>query len=398
MDKNIRIDVSVIIPIYNVAKYLPDTIQYLMNQTYRNFEVICVDDHSSDESYQMLRNYQKSFEKLHVIRNAQNQGAGECRNIGLEEAVGEYVLFLDADDEFENHLVEKLYTYARKQNADTVIYYTGHFTDGESIRYIPDRKGKNKVYMQDYPVINSPGEQPNLYELITNSPFDKLVKRQILLEHHIRFPKYPHTNDMCYSYESVLCANKVVYLDEVLYFHRRDRKGSITSNFAHIRSYIVNVLEDIYVLEKERGISTVQERAYWKFALHRIYQALYMIPVEHRDILLRQAHDFLNQYYVPFREENQGYSILSEKLWEFILSDNVTRKYSEILRESQLVNWRHNKSWITVWLNCSLANALDKKDKLTDYYIDEEELNCHQIVCIAKRLLYIKLRKVKYNL
>lgn len=392
--KNMNVAVSVIIPVYNVAQYLPHTLKCLMDQSFQSFEVICVDDNSSDESYQVLMEYKKHFPKLHVIKNNQNQGAGECRNIGLNAATGTFVLFLDADDEFESSLIENIYTQVNKEKADVVIYYTGHFTDGETTRIVPDRKGANQVNLNGYPIIDRPGEQPNLYELITNSPFDKLVKREILMKHHIRFPRYPHTNDMSYSYESVLCANKVVFLDEVLYFHRRDREGSITTNFSRTHSYIVNVLEDIYKFEKSRGISVEQEEAYWKFALHRIYQALYSIPAEHQEPLLKQANAFLKQYYFPFLNMMQEESFLRDNLLKLISKNDITQKYADILRKSQIENWSKHKEHFMIFINNLLATTLYKRDKLTDYFVNEEALKYKQISNITIRILSTKLRKI----
>lgn len=391
MKRNERISVSVIIPIYNVAQYLPHTLKCLEKQTENNFEVIFVDDHSSDESYDILMNCEKKFTWVKVIRNEKNLGAGECRNVGLEHAAGEYVLFLDADDDFENDLIDVAYRNAKSQNADVLVYYTGHFTDGEGNKCVPDRKGKNVVYIVGYPVLEQARHQSYIYEIITNSPFDKLVKRNLLLDNHIRFSKYLRTNDMSYSYESILCANRIFFLDKVLYFHRRDRVGSITNGARTQKSYIVDVLQDIYCFEKEKGMPANQEQAYWKFVLHRIYHAINIISEPHREELIIRARIFLKQYYLPFAVSSRNKSILCEKLWNGIENDRVSRPYTDILRTCQIELWGKNKITLLVLLNQIVAEFLYRRDKLTDYYVDEELLGKYQLYCVVKSLLISKI-------
>ena len=127
-------------------------------------------------------------------------------------------------------MIQKLFSKCKKEDADVVVYYTGHFINGSKKKFIPDRKGINEVYINTYPVMHASDKPIYIYELITNSAFDKLVRRKYLIDSQIRFQRYPYTEDMGYSYEIIMGAAKVVFLNKVMYFHRREREGSLSQH------------------------------------------------------------------------------------------------------------------------------------------------------------------------
>jgi glycosyltransferase involved in cell wall biosynthesis len=112
--------ISVIVPVYNVEKYLPRCIESILNQTYRNFELILVDDGSTDRSGQICDEYKVKDERIRVLHKP-NGGQSEARNEGIEQARGEYINFFDADDFAEKDILEYLISLARKYNADLVV-------------------------------------------------------------------------------------------------------------------------------------------------------------------------------------------------------------------------------------------------------------------------------------
>ena len=114
------VKISVVLPVYNVANYLRKCLDSLVNQTFKDFEVICVDDGSTDKSTKILEEYQKKDNRIKILQQ-QRGGAGAARNLGLGHAQGKYVQFLDSDDYFESNLLEEMYTRAEKYDADLVV-------------------------------------------------------------------------------------------------------------------------------------------------------------------------------------------------------------------------------------------------------------------------------------
>ena len=112
--------ISIIIPIYNVEKYLRQALDSLVNQVFTDFEVICVDDGSKDNSSNIIDEYRLKDSRFYKV-SQKNSGAGIARNNGLKQAKGKYVLFLDADDYFEKDLLKVLYEQAELNNADISV-------------------------------------------------------------------------------------------------------------------------------------------------------------------------------------------------------------------------------------------------------------------------------------
>ena len=116
-----EIKVSVIIPVYNTENYLRECLDSVLAQTLREIEVICVDDGSTDNSLNILKEYQNKDTRI-VVLTQENRSAGAARNYGLSIAKGKYLSFLDSDDFFDKELLRKAYKNAEKNNADIVVY------------------------------------------------------------------------------------------------------------------------------------------------------------------------------------------------------------------------------------------------------------------------------------
>ena len=115
-------NISVIMPLYNAAKYLPEALQSVLNQTYKDFELICINDCSTDDTGKILVDFQRRDKRIRILGNTKRLGAGPSRNRGLEAANGEYVIFLDGDDIFEEELLEKAHITMEKYHTDIVMF------------------------------------------------------------------------------------------------------------------------------------------------------------------------------------------------------------------------------------------------------------------------------------
>ena len=113
--------ISIIVPVYNQEKYLSKCLDNILEQTYKNFELICVDDGSTDNSQNILKKYEKLDGRVEVLYQ-KNSGAAVARNKGLSRAVGDYILFLDSDDEFDNNLLKVCTESINRKRVDTLVY------------------------------------------------------------------------------------------------------------------------------------------------------------------------------------------------------------------------------------------------------------------------------------
>lgn len=114
--------VTIIIPVYNSEKYLKQCLDSVINQTLEKIEIICIDDKSTDNSLNILKEYRNNDKRIKIIENSGNKGTGYTRNIGLKEALGEYIMLLDADDWYETETCEKAYNQINN-NKDDIVFF-----------------------------------------------------------------------------------------------------------------------------------------------------------------------------------------------------------------------------------------------------------------------------------
>ena len=112
--------VSIIVPVYNVEKYLAECLESILSQTFTEFECILVDDHSPDKCPDICDEYAKKDKRIKVIHKKENEGSSQARKTGISEAIGDYILFTDSDDWIESKMAERLYTLAKLDNYDIV--------------------------------------------------------------------------------------------------------------------------------------------------------------------------------------------------------------------------------------------------------------------------------------
>jgi glycosyltransferase involved in cell wall biosynthesis len=215
--------VSIVIPVYNVEKYLRECLDSILNQSLRDIEVICVDDGSKDNSLKILEEYSQKDSRLSVIIQ-KNQGAGAARNIGLERATGEYVLFFDSDDYILEGALEKLYNHAQSKNADITICRS--FKCFEQEKDLQEISYSVKTKLLDGKTDFSPKDiADNIYQFCVGWPWDKLYKLSFVKENKLEFQNLRHSNDTFFVLFSLALAEKISILEENLIVHRYHNKS-----------------------------------------------------------------------------------------------------------------------------------------------------------------------------
>ena len=210
--------VSVIIPVYNVEKYLRECLDSVINQTLKDIEIICVNDGSTDNSLEILREYEKQDSRIKII-DKKNEGAGAARNLGLKSAHGEYIIFFDSDDYMDITALEKLYQNITDTNADISICKSYEFHDGEENKRVMDYAIKNQLI--DNKSVFSPQEvNKYIFQFCIGWPWDKLYRREFVLKNGLLFQNLHHSNDTRFVLLSLACANKISIIKDCLVNHR----------------------------------------------------------------------------------------------------------------------------------------------------------------------------------
>lgn len=218
--------ISVILPIYNVDKYLNAALDSIINQTFgfENLEVIMVDDCSSDNSGRIMDEYASKYENFIAIHLDKNSGsAGKPRNVGLDKASADYILFLDSDDEFMPDICEKLYNTILNEDADAVT--------ANALCIRGDEEFPDIRYFEDFNVIFP---NKNLEQFKSFRLWGTLYRKSLIDKYDMKFIKAATNDDLHFVYNYYLHSSKIIYLNEymgVKYYERDvDEHVSLTHN------------------------------------------------------------------------------------------------------------------------------------------------------------------------
>lgn len=259
-----RAEISIIIPVYNVEKYLRQCLDSILNQTFQNFEIICIDDGSTDKSLEILEEYKRNDDRF-VIISQENSGAGMARNKGIETARGKYVQFLDGDDYFEVKMLEKLYNCAEKFDADIAVC-SSRKVDENGV--VIESGNPNFPLNLDLIHIEKPFNYKDfpedIFTLIGAAPWNKLYKRNLIESNNLRYPKLIGPDDMCFVNMVNVCAEKIVAIPDELINYRFNRAGSVQTYRANHAIDIIKA--GIYIKEFliKKNIYNLVENAYFK--------------------------------------------------------------------------------------------------------------------------------------
>lgn len=218
--------VSVIVPVYNVEKYLEECLDSIINQTLEDIEIICVDDKSADNSLNILKRYKEKDTRIKIIEHNANKGLGSTRNTALDVARGEYIMFVDSDDWLEPEACEEAYSKIKSSNCDFVCF--------NSTKVYMDKR-KKVLYMSSlYKVATNVNKQIiNLNEL--KVPFfnscevwNKIYDRKFIENNHLRFTNEKiFAEDVLFFIQIVLSNGTFTLLNKSLYNYRMHDNNSV---------------------------------------------------------------------------------------------------------------------------------------------------------------------------
>lgn len=313
---------SVVIPIYNMEKYLKKCVNSVINQTYKNLEILLIDDGSTDKSSEICDDFLKVDKRIKVFHKT-NGGLSDAKNFGIKKSKGKYVTFVDADDWIEKNMYETMLLKMKECDADISI--CGRFIDyenGKSVKWyncneLEMTKEQSLIYL-------------NSFYNFDMASWDKIYKKDLFDE--IEFPYGKKCEDAYTTYLLFSKCNKVIYVP-ICFYHYFQRTGSISRNSEINMDYIYAAIEQMkYINFNFPNISYVGETNY-VFSVKSMYQ----VAVE-RKIKT-------NKEYRIFKKNIKKYSnsviknkyIGIKKKFTFILFAYCTIIYNLLLRAKYLL-------------------------------------------------------------
>lgn len=212
--------ISIIVPIYNVEQYVAACLESLINQTYSDIEIICVNDHGTDASMKIVREYAARDKRIRIINNWRNRGLSYSRNHGMKHARAPYIMFCDSDDMFAPNACEKMLNAIVCNKSDVavcgveIIYESNHeLKESDSSYYVINFNGTVNISRANR-------------DLCWGASWAKIYRTDIIRRYHVRFPVGLKYEDELFWPTYTLWINRITYLTDKLYIYRR-RPGSI---------------------------------------------------------------------------------------------------------------------------------------------------------------------------
>lgn len=222
------VKISIIIPVYNSEKYLKECLDSIVNQTFEDIEIICVNDGSTDNSLNILEEYANNDNRIMII-SQENSGQGSARNNGLNNAVGEYIYFMDSDDILETDTLKDCYNVVKGDNLDFVMFQLINFNENDQSYYQEFDYNMPNVGKLVGDSIFSYKDLDNLIFQVAVSPVNKLYNKQFLRNINVKFPEDVIFEDNIFFWNVFLNANRIKFIQHHYYIRRR-HSSSTTGN------------------------------------------------------------------------------------------------------------------------------------------------------------------------
>ena len=299
-NKNIK--VSVIVPVYNTELYLERCLNSILNQTFKDIELIIVNDNSNDNSHKIIETFINENTNIKYIDNKENKGVSNCRNEAIKISSGEYILFIDSDDYLDENMIETMYNEA--SNNDLDIAMCGYFVDYE------DGNTQNRIINLDENRIYSGYEI--LSEIlhhkngVTGHSWNKLLKASIIKENNIQYPEHMKIYEDVAFFSRLFPYCKKIKNIKKMFYHYIQRNNSS-----------IKTINESVVLDTEEIVRLVNE------------------SISKLDLM----NDFKAEYCAFVM---RMFSVASHKIYTYSNDSNIQKEYIKRLLSSDILNIKEN--------------------------------------------------------
>lgn len=279
--------ISIIVPCYNIEKYISKTLESVRNQTFQNFEIILIDDGSKDNTGKILDDYSKKDKRIKVIHKI-NEGVSQARNIGIENAVGEYIYFLDGDDLIEKNLLERANEVFKNNKVEIFSFGFNMVYENEEIK----RKYSSEKYN------NQVMKSKEFLSLFFTKKIGQhmcffIVKRE-LVQNKIFFTKGLERGEDLEFQIKMLLRDNSVYYDKTSFFKYVSRDGSVVQS--KVKLNIFNFLEVLENFRKDIKDKKLKKDLEYFFITYYFYTLKEMALKGYTEEVYQQARQILKKY------------------------------------------------------------------------------------------------------
>ena len=298
--------VSVIVPVYNAGKNMYKCLDALLNQSFKDFEVICVDDGSKDNSYEILKQYAQKDDRIKVFTQ-ENHGPAYTRHFAISQSRGEYLMFCDADDWYEPSMIEKMVNAIEKEDVDiavcdtNIVNFSGQeLNQSEKDHYYQVLKIKGKIQKLT----------PQHYRSINVVLWNKIFRKSIMEKYQIEYPQRYEHDDTMFFYKYIVQCKSYYGIDECLYNYVVCNPDSIMGKLIS-KNNKKNIFDFIYAWQDtiDYVSKMVDDKGKINFILHNNFGMIRHFFVMLDEQEQREAFDIIKKYISdnPFLLQNKNF-------------------------------------------------------------------------------------------
>lgn len=320
-NKRYKPKISIIMPIYNSSEYLNDAINDIKNQTFKEFELICIDDKSKDDSLGQVIEIAKTDNRIRLFQQ-KKQNAGIARNLGIYLARGDFLIFLDSDDRFEKNLLEEMYKKITNTSSDICICNANKLYSPTN-KILPADFFIKTEQIPNIDIFNIKDLKENIFFFVKPAPWNKIFRKSFIKENHIWFQEIERCNDLFFVFFALAKAKKISIVNKNLVHYRVGLQSNLQSgNDQTPFNFLKALLLLKSSLEKEGLLEGSLKRSY-------ISMAIDIITYNLKKMKLKRNRDMIKYW---LRREGLSKLNLVNHSRDYYLYD-MDKKLSSILRK-----------------------------------------------------------------
>lgn len=324
---------SIIVPVYNVEKYIAECFNSILNQTLQDFEVICINDGSSDNSLEILNSFAKN-DKRFIVISQENQGQGVARNNALKIANGEYIVFVDPDDWIEKNMLEEIYKTFKTTNTNVIEFnYQKYNESSKNDKAISLAKHIKKIYGYKLKS-NSSYNIKNLKKLLLYKirlyPWVRAYSNSFIKNTGAVFSPTKRGEDQLFAFIVLFNAEKIQYLDKILYTYRI-RKGSAVNSISNICFGVFKNCELLKDYMINHNLYNQYKESFIQYKIHILSHYYNFIDSKNKEKYISMCKEILNkeEFEAMMKATKINYNFL-EKIFSIKNENKLGTKYKVI--------------------------------------------------------------------
>jgi len=323
---NLKPKISVVILFHNSDIKMKECLNSLIKQTFKNFEIICINENLNNDTLNILKEYKKKDKRIHILEQNE-KNLKKSRNYAIRESKGEYLIFLDSKDVFDNSMIEELYTNIKTNNVEIVICNSNDIEIENGKKKIIREKNLNfdiKLKKNIFSIFDIKKDSFNFFFLW---PFDKIFKKEFIERLKNKIPYYLYFDDLNFVASIVLETNKISFLDKILINHRIEKNLTVSNLNLTYSEKFYNSLQNLKIFLYKKNLYKKFKQDFINFvASYSIYQLENINGKFFCFLYQKLKNEFWNEFEITKYNKNYFYD---KKIYKKI--KNILESELEIL-------------------------------------------------------------------